>query len=203
MDIDITKRKYVSAGMFRPLRKQRFSDQIADLIQKKILEDHLAIGTGLPSDEPIKRSISNLIALGDVTIDHLFEARLLIEPQLAKEAARQAKKEDLKKFRDLLEDSAMHLDDPIHLKQNNLRFHLLLAKASGNPVLAIMLESVFELLVEHTLDFVDLSLERHFFEIHKKILQVLEEKKPAEAEKLIKADIMDVRKKIKEYKKVK
>ena len=79
----------------------------------------------------------------------------------------------------------------------------MLTKTSGNPVLAIMLESVFELLVEHTLDFVDLSLERHFFEIHKKILQVLEEKKLAEAEKLIKADIMDVRKKIKEYKKAK
>ena len=79
----------------------------------------------------------------------------------------------------------------------------MLTKTSGNPVLAIMLESVFELLVEHTLDFVDLSLERHFFEIHTKILQVLEEKKPAEAEKLIKADIMDVRKKIKEYKKAK
>ena len=247
MEADVTKKNYVGAGMFRPLRKQRFSDQIADLIQKKILEDNLAIGTSLPSEkemagefqvsrsvirealrilemsglvnikkgptggifvsnvyhEPIKRSIGNLIAFGDVTIDHLFEARLLIEPQLAKEAARQAKKEDLKKFRDLLEDSVKHFDDPIHLKQNNLRFHLLLAKISGNPVLAIMLESVFELLVEHTLDFVDLSLERHFYKVHKKIFQVLVEKKPAEAEKLIKADILDVRKKIKEYQKVK
>ena len=247
MEMDMPQQKNISESMFRPLRKQRFSDQIADLIQKKILEDHLAIGTGLPSEkemagefqvsrsvirealrilemsgivnikkgptggifvsnvyhEPIKRSISNLIAFGDVTIDHLFEARLLIEPQIAGEAARQAKKEDLKKFRDLLEDSAMHLDDPIHLKQNNLRFHLLLARASGNPVLSIMLESVFELLVEHTLDFVDLSLERHFFKVHKKIFQVLEEKKPAEVEKLTKADILDVRKKIKEYKKVK
>ena len=247
MEVDTTKRNYVGAGMFRPLRKQRFSDQIADLIQKKILEDNLAIGTSLPSEkemagefqvsrsvirealrilemsglvnikkgptggifvsnvyhEPIKRSIGNLIAFGDVTIDNLFEARLLIEPQLAKGAAWQAKKEDLKKFRDLLEDSAKHFDDPIHLKQNNLRFHLLLARISGNPVLAIMLESVFELLVEHTLDFVDLSLERHFYKVHKKIFQVLVDKKPAEAEKLIKADILDVRKKIKEYQKVK
>ena len=232
--------------MFRPLKKQRFSDQIAALIQQKIIEDNLEIGTNLPSEiemarefevsrsvvrealrilelsglvdirkgptggifvsnvyhEPVKRSISNLIACGDVTIQHLFEARLLIEPQIARQAARQAEKEDLKNFKDLLEDSANHFDNAAHLKQNNLKFHLLLAKASGNPVLAIMLESVFELLVEQTLDFVDLPLERHFYKVHKKIFQVIEDKKPTEAEKLVKADILDVRKKIKEYEQV-
>jgi len=245
METDITKRKYASKALFRPLRKQRFSDQIAELVQKKILEDNLEIGTNLPSEkelarefevsrsvvrealrileisglvdikkgpaggifvsnvfhEPIKRSLSNLIASGDVTIKHLFEARLLIEPRIAREAARHARKEDLKKFRQLFEDSVLHLDDPIHLKHNNLRFHLLLARASGNPVLSVMLESVFELLVEQTLDFVDLSLERHFLKVHQKIFRVLEEKKPDEAEKLIKADILGVRKKIKEFNK--
>jgi hypothetical protein len=34
METDITKRKYTGEGMFRPLRKRRFSDQIAELIQK-------------------------------------------------------------------------------------------------------------------------------------------------------------------------
>jgi DNA-binding FadR family transcriptional regulator len=73
----------------------------------------------------------------------------------------------------------------------------MLAKASGNPVLSIMLESVFELLIERTQDFVDLSLEKHFFQLHRKILQAIEEKRPEEAEKLIKDDILDLRKKIK------
>ena len=56
---------------------------------------------------------------------------------------------------------------------------------------------MFELLIEQTQDFVDLSLEKHFFQIHKKILQVIEEKRPEEAERLIKKDILDVRKKLK------
>jgi DNA-binding FadR family transcriptional regulator len=238
--------KDISESMFRPLRKQRFSDQIAELIQKKILEDKLIIGTNLPSEkemarefevsrsvirealrileisglvdikkgptggifvsnvyhEPIKRSLNNLITSGEITINHLFEARLLIEPRIAREAARHARKEDLIKFRDLFKDSAVHIDDPVHLKQNNLRFHLLLVKASGNPVLTLMLESVIELLVERILDFEDLSLERHFLKIHQKIYQVIEEKKPDEAEKLIKADILDLRRKISEFKKL-
>jgi len=81
--------------------------------------------------------------------------------------------EDVKKLRDLITDSSRHLDDPSHLKRNNLDFHLLLAKASGNPVLSILLESVFEILVELSLDFLDLSLEKHFFQVHKKIFQVI------------------------------
>ena len=241
----MTKRTTISDGMFRPLRKQRFSDQIAELIQKKIIEDSLEIGTNLPSEkemarefdvsrsvirealrilemsglvdirkgptggifvsnvyhEPIKRSLNNLIASGEITIEHLFEARMLIEPRIAREAARHARKEDLNKIHVLLEDSAAHQDDAFHLKQNNLRFHLMLAKASGNPVLAIMLESVIELLVERIMDFVDLSLERYFFKIHQNIFQVIVDKKPDEAEKLIKADILEVRKKISEFKK--
>ncbi len=229
--------------MFSPLRKQRFSDQISELIQKKIIEDKLAIGTSLPSEmemaaefqvsrtvvrealrileisglvhikkgpkggifvtngfhEPIKRSLNNLLNSGDVTIDHLFEARLLIEPYIAREAAQHATPADLKRLRNLFEDADQHLDDPNLLKQSNLRFHLLLAQASGNPVLSIMLESVFELLVEQTLDFVDPTLERHFLNIHRNIFKVLEKKSPARVEKLIREDILDVRNRIKKY----
>lgn len=245
METDMTKRKSVSESMFRPLRKQRFSDQVAELIQKKILEDNLEIGTHLPSEkdmaaefgvsrsvvrealrilemsglvdirkgptggifvtnvyhEPIKRSLNNMIASGDISIEHLFDARMLIEPRIAREAALHARQEDLRKLHDLFIDSEAHLDDPVRLKQNNLKFHLLLARASGNPVLSLMLESVIELLVERILDFVDLSLERHFLEIHQEIFKTIVDKKPDEAEKLIKADIQNVSKKISEFKK--
>ena len=64
-----------------------------------------------------------------------------------------------------------------------------------------MLESVIELLVERILDFEDLSLERHFLEIQQAIFQVIVEKNPDEAEKLIKADIQNVNQKISDFKK--
>jgi DNA-binding FadR family transcriptional regulator len=245
MEAEISKRKNTGEGMFRPLKKKRFSDQIADLIQKKILEDNLEVGTGLPSEiemaqefqvsrsvirealrileisglvkikkgptggifvsyvyhAPIKRSLNNLIISGEVTVDHLFDARLLIEPHIAGQAALQANDEDLKKFQALFEDSASHLDDPVRLKQNNLEFHLLLARASGNPVLAVMLESVFELLAERTLSFVDLALERKFFKIHKAIFEVITRRQSEETSRLIRKDIMDVMKTIKTFQK--
>ncbi len=245
MAAEIPKRKSTGQGMFRPLKKKRFSDQIADLIQQKILEDNLEVGTALPSEmemarefqvsrsvirealrileitglvqikkgpaggifvshvyqEPIKRSISNLITSGDVTMDHLFDARLLIEPHIAREATKHARDQDLKKFKALFEDSASHYDDAVRLKQNNLEFHVLLAGAAGNPVLSIMLESLIEILIERSMNFLDLSLERKFTKIHRDIFRVLEQRKASEISRLIRKDIGFVKETLKAYKK--
>ena len=229
-----------SEAVFRPLEKKRYSEQIADLIQDKILRDPLEAGTNLPSEKdlslefqvsrsvirealrmlevsglvtikkgpsggifvsngyhkPITNSLNNLITSGDVTIEHLFNVRMLIEPHIAMEAALNAKDEHIKKLTELMADSSRHQDDPIRLKRNNLKFHLLVAKASGNPVLALLLESVIELLIKTTLDFLDLSLEKHFFRVHERIAQVIANGKSEEAERLIREDILDTKEKI-------
>lgn len=230
--------------MFTPLKKKRYSEQVAELIQNRILKEQLEIGTSLPSEKelarefqvsrsvvrealrileisglvkirkgpaggifvshvyhkPIKISLGNMITSGEVTIDHLFDVRLLIEPHIAAEAALHATKEDIKVLEDLLAESEAHTQDAAVLKTNNLDFHLLLARASGNPVFSILLESVFELLAELSFDFLDLPLEQHFFRAHKKILQVIAAKNPEEARKLLRKDILDVKKKLEVFK---
>jgi GntR family transcriptional repressor for pyruvate dehydrogenase complex len=85
-----------------------------------------------------------MILSGELTTDHFFDARMLIEPHIAGEAARYAAKDDLKALQMLTADSEAHLDDRVRLIRNNLDFHLFLARASRNPVLSLLLESVFE-----------------------------------------------------------
>lgn len=230
-------------SLFEPLEKKRYSEKIADLIQDKILLDHLEVGTSLPSEKdlslefqvsrsvirealrmlevsglvkikkgpsggifasngfhkPIINSLNNLITLGDVTIDHLFDVRLLIEPHIAKEAALNKDDEHVTKLKELIDDSAQHQDNPIHLKKNNLKFHLLVAKASGNPVLSILLESVIELLIKTTLDFLELPLERHFFQAHKRIAEAIGQGNAADAERFMREDILDTKEKIEDF----
>jgi len=151
-------------------------------------------------NRPITTSLSNLIASGEITIDHLFEVRQLLEPHIACEAALNASKEDLKELKDLILDSTENLDDPVLLKRNNLKFHLLLAKASGNPLFSLLLESVIELLIERSLDFLDLSLEKGFYQIHKQILHLIENRQADAAAELVRTDILDVRNKLKSFK---
>jgi len=231
--------------MFRPLRKRRYSDQIADVIQDKILKDRLKTGTSLPTEQelaqefdvsrtvvrealrileisglvkvkkgasggvfvsdsyhvPIRKSLRNMVALEEVTIDHLFEVRLLIEPAIAKEAALHITKKDMAALDALIRDCVLNQDDPVLLKKNNLNFHLLLARASGNPFFSVVLESVFETLIETSLYFFDIPCEREFYKTHERILDLIKRGKPQEVENLVREDILDVKEKLKEFKK--
>ena len=229
--------------MFSPLEKKRYSEQVAQLIQEKILRDKLEKGARLPTErelaqefqvsrtvirealrelevsglikikkghtggifiadayhKPLRNSLKNLVSSGKVTVDQIFDVRLLIEPHIAMLAARRAKKEDIERLQALMKDSAQHQDDPNILKQNNLKFHLLLGKASGNPILSMLIESVIEILVEFSFDFLDLSFEKHFFRVHNNIVQVITQRKPEEAKRLIEQDVLEVKRKLEEF----
>jgi GntR family transcriptional repressor for pyruvate dehydrogenase complex len=226
----------VKRPAFEPLKKKRYSDQVAELIQERIFAHQLATGAALPSEQdmsaefqvsrsvvrealrileisglvtvkkgpnggifvagglhkPFRRSIRNMVASGEVRIDHLFNTRLLLEPQIAREAALNAGDSDLDALKALIQDSARHLEDAFRLKQNNLNFHLLLAKASGNPIFIVLMETVLEILVESSLDFMDPALEAHFFKNHERILRAIAKRRPQQSEKLMREDILDV-----------
>lgn len=144
-------------------------------------------------DKPIKNSLKNMMGSGEFTLDHLFDVRLLIEPFIAMEAAEKASEKDLKAMANLFRDSELHPDDPVYLKKNNLQFHLLVAKASGNPILTILLKCLFEILNDTFLDQLDINYERSSVEDHKNILKVISERNPEKARQLIKKDIENVR----------
>jgi DNA-binding FadR family transcriptional regulator len=149
--------------------------------------------------KPIKSSLSNLVASGEVSMDHLFDVRMLIEPRIAFEAARNATVDDLERLRAVFVDSEAHMEDTNRLKTNNLNFHLLLARASGNPILSILLESVFHLLIEMSLEYRKLSHEVYFYTIHKGIFEAIEQKDAAKAKELMEADIHAIRKKLSSF----
>lgn len=146
--------------------------------------------------KPIRNSLSNLVSSGEVGVDHLFDVRMLIEPQVAYEAALHATEEDIETLRALFVDSETHIDNANRLKKNNLNFHLMLARASGNPIFAVLLEAVFHILVEMSLSFRDLDQEKYFFNIHKKIFEAIEKKDASDAKRRMEADIAEIRNKL-------
>jgi DNA-binding FadR family transcriptional regulator len=84
------------------------------------------------------------------------------------------------------------------LKANNIRFHLLLSRAAGNPVLSILMESVIELVQEFSQGFSDLRLGRAYLRLHKQLLTLIEERRAEEAKQLISEEIGRVRDRLKE-----
>jgi GntR family transcriptional repressor for pyruvate dehydrogenase complex len=149
--------------------------------------------------KPVSSSLKNLIAHGQISIDHLFDVRALVEPYIAVQAALHARPADLEPLRALIEESSARQDDVSLLKSNNIRFHLLLARAAGNPVLSIVMESVIELMQEFSRNFSDLSYGREYLRLHQRLLRLIQERRADEAKKLISEDIANLRDRLRSF----
>lgn len=149
--------------------------------------------------KPVSSSLKNLIAHGQINIDHLFDVRALIEPHIAVQASLKAKPADLEPLKALIAESSAHQDDVSLLKANNIRFHLLLSRAAGNPVLSIVMESVIELMQEFSRNFSDLSYGREYLRLHRRLLELIGKRRADEARKLISEDISNLKERLKRF----
>jgi DNA-binding FadR family transcriptional regulator len=145
----------------------------------------------------LSRSLDQMASCGIVTVDHLFDVRLQIEPFIGAEATRHATDGDLASLSALMADAARHCDDPAYLKQTNIEFHLLLGRISGNPVLSLVMQSITDILLKIAYHFLDPSFEKEIFKVHSDIAEMIGKGKPEEVRRMIKKDILLVKKNLK------
>ena len=88
--------------------------------------------------------------IGDdlVSIVHLMELRLALEPSIAAQAAVRATDEQIAELAVLVEESAAHVEDTAGIVVRDMEFHSVLAEATDNPLYSMVLGSVAELQVE-------------------------------------------------------
>lgn len=86
-----------------------------------------------------------LSAGGQRTFEQIFEARLGVESQSATLAARRRTPEQLKRLSDLVQSFRKEMDlEESHSLEADLEFHMEIARASGNPLFPMMLQSLAE-----------------------------------------------------------
>jgi GntR family transcriptional regulator, transcriptional repressor for pyruvate dehydrogenase complex len=88
-------------------------------------------------------TLGDLIRLRKVTVDHLAQARLFLEPEIIQLVAVNATGEDLKKIRNLLLDYDRTEDIDKRVTMNG-DFHRLLGGACGNPIYSIVINSIMD-----------------------------------------------------------
>jgi len=143
--------------------------------------------------KPLSDSFRNLAESGQITVEHLFDVRLHVEPLIVMEAVKYASDEDINKIVGLMKDAGEHLDEGAYLKQKNIEFHFLLAEASGNPVLAILMKSLIEILIEVAYSFLNPAFEKELYHVHDDLLKAIKNRKINEAVKLVHDDILFVK----------
>lgn len=101
-----------------------------------------------PGHDAVQRSLSLVLRLGRTSHQELTEARLLIEPPIARLAARRAQPEDIAKLKRVLERQEAALARKGHFRGHSLMFHRAVAECARNLPLATLMNSLADLTLE-------------------------------------------------------
>ena len=109
-----------------------------------IVESRHGSGTYIPDGPPAlgSQSLSLLAALHGFTREEMYDARRVLEVGAADMAAEHATPDQLATIADEVASLFATLDDPLVFLVHDIKFHRAVADASGNPIIAALVEMV-------------------------------------------------------------
>ena len=114
----------------------------------------------------------------------MFEARLIIESSMAALAAERGKEEHHAALAEEVAEMYAIADNPADFLIHDMLFHRLIAKASGNPILAALIETITTAMYEKRRKTVErANYLREMAEMHREIYRAIRAHDPVEARK--------------------
>jgi GntR family transcriptional repressor for pyruvate dehydrogenase complex len=120
-------------------------EAIRMLVSKGLLETRPGIGTIVKKigGDQIAEPLSMILEqTGGINLDHISQVRYILEVEIAGVAAREATADDLERIEAILQSLSLEKDDHEKFNRLDAEFHSALAKASHNPLLAVLLDSI-------------------------------------------------------------
>lgn len=138
------------------------------------------VATGPPALD--SSSLNVLGALHNFQPMQMFEARLVIESSVACLAAERATPDHLAELDEEVAEMYASIDEPQQYLIHDIRFHRTVARASGNPILGALMETITANLYETRRGTVDSSSDlKESTEMHREIYQAIRSRNPEAA----------------------
>jgi GntR family transcriptional repressor for pyruvate dehydrogenase complex len=96
----------------------------------------------------VQRSLSMVLRLGRMSHQEITEARVMIEPPVARLAARRATSDDIARLKMVVERQESRLARKGNFRPSNLAFHRTIAECAHNLPLATLVNSLADLTLE-------------------------------------------------------
>ena len=175
------------------------------LVTKGLLETTHGVGTTVRqiSREQVVGPLNLLLrhhTNGEVSFDHLYQVRSILEVEIAGLAASQATAADIANLKLIIAQMETVQDDPDILAIYDADFHSALAKMTYNPLLAILVDSIRDLLQEYiarVTPFLDPRQEN--LPLHQKLLDRIEARDIAGARRAMRENLDQMRKNTERY----
>jgi GntR family transcriptional regulator, transcriptional repressor for pyruvate dehydrogenase complex len=165
-------------------------EAIQTLMAVGLLHSHPGKGTWVGEDAQTGMINPQTVRsrLGKLKATSLYEARAVIEVALTEFAATRALPEDIERMRRALESMREALDETDAFVRADIDFHMAVAQAGHNDLLAQFYQLSRALLLEATHELVSLpAVKEESIDIQLAILQAIEQGSPAQARKAAEA----------------
>jgi len=153
-----------------------------------VLKVRHGVGTFIADGPPEigKSSMGFMGALHSFQPWQMFEARLLLESGLAEFAAERAKEEHLTTLAEEVAEMYATVEHPEEYLIHDVRFHRTIAQASGNPILAALMETVTTALYDERRKTVEHARNlKESADTHREIYRAVRAKNGPEARRLM------------------
>ncbi|MFN0109448.1 MAG: FadR/GntR family transcriptional regulator [Blastocatellia bacterium] len=167
-------------GISRPSLRAGLRMLVAHGVLKAKHGSGTYVADGPPSLDSDQLSI--LAALHGFTFDQMYEARRVLEVQVAGLAAERATPEHISAIADEVTEMYAALDDPQKYLIHDIRFHKAIAAASANPILATLVEMVSAVMYDRRRETIGRAHDfKESAESHQKIYRAIRDHKTDEA----------------------
>lgn len=175
------------------------------LVTKGLLETTHGVGTTVRQMtreqvvEPLNLLLRNHTD-GEVSFEHLYQVRSILEVEIAGLAALQATEFEIAELKQIVARMETVQDDPDTLAVYDADFHSALAKMTQNPLLAILVDSIRDLLQEYIARVTPLlDPRRENLPLHQKLLEQIEARHEAGARQAMRDNLEQMRKNTERY----
>jgi GntR family transcriptional repressor for pyruvate dehydrogenase complex len=133
-----------------------------------------------------RASLSFIGALHGFQSWQMFEARILLETGLAALAAERGKEEHHAALAEEVAEMFASVGNPVEYLVHDVLFHRIIAQASGNPILAAIMETVASSVYDTRRKTVERATDlRESADLHRQIYRAIRARSPLEARKLM------------------
>jgi len=167
---------------------------LQSLAAKGVLVIRHGAGTFVADGPPVLDSepLNYLAALHGFTRREMFEARRTLEAGVAAFAATRASGHDLAAMSDEVTGMFATLGDPQAFLVHDIRFHRAVAAASGNPILASIVEMVSGMFYELRRRTASPAQDRRpAAEMHRQVYHAIRDRNPALAQRLMSEHLLE------------
>lgn len=133
-----------------------------------------------------KASLSFMGALHGFQSWQMFEARIILESNLAALAAERGKDEHHAGLAEEVAEMFAAVDAPVEYLIHDVLFHRIIAQASGNPILAAVMETITSTMYDKRRKTVERAIDlRESAAMHREIYRAVRGRRPEEARHLM------------------